>query len=148
MQHYSIGQGSPLPQDEGTSSPPWWATYAGPGLSALPVLVLLFDGCMKIGHMVPELATWQIRTGLPVSLMTSIGIAELVCVALYVIPRTAVLGAVLLTAFLGGGVAGQLRVGGASATAALGLAVCVWAALYLRDPRIRALLPVVKDLES
>jgi hypothetical protein len=71
-------------------------------------------------------------------------VLELFCAAVYVVPRTAVLGAVLLTGYLGGAVATHVRVGDAFIVPLL-LGVLVWAGLYLRDERVRALLPLRKS---
>jgi hypothetical protein len=141
-------EASPRASSDGAAFPVWWRTWGGPAVSAIPVLVILMDGAMKVVGMAPELSTWQARTGLPASLMVPLGLLELVCVAVYVVPRTAVLGAVLLTGILGGGLPGQLRVGGPAALGALVLAALLWGALFLRDERVRALLPFVKDPQS
>jgi len=73
--------------------------------------------------------------------MRPIGIAELLCVLTYVFPRTAVLGAVLLTGYLGGATATKVRLGDPSFLFPVFIAVLVWGGLYLRDGRLRALLP-------
>jgi len=73
-----------------------------------------------------------------------IGIIQLICVVLYLVPRTAVLGALLLTGYLGGAVASQLRVGAPLLSHTLFpiyVAALLWGGLYLREPRLRALLP-------
>jgi hypothetical protein len=82
-----------------------------------------------------------VRLGYPESLALGIGIVELVCVVLYVIPRTSVLGAILLTGYLGGATATHLRIG-EPFFAPIVLGVMVWGGLFFRDARLRALLPL------
>jgi DoxX-like family len=85
------------------------------------------------------------QLGYPVSLAPAIGILELACVVIYVIPRTAVLGAILLTGFLGGAVAIHVRVGDPLFTHTLFpiyVGVLVWGGLFLREARLRALIPL------
>ena len=81
------------------------------------------------------------RLGYPESLVVGIGILELVCTVIYIVPRTSVLGAILLTGYLGGATATHVRVGDPFIPPVLGGAL-VWAGLYLRDARIRALIPL------
>ncbi|MBI2826829.1 MAG: DoxX family protein [Planctomycetia bacterium] len=85
------------------------------------------------------------KFGYPQELAVAIGITQLCCLVLYLIPRTAVLGAVLLTGYLGGAVATHVRVHDNFAAAAI-VGVLVWLSLYLRDPRVRALLPLRRPL--
>jgi hypothetical protein len=114
-----------------------WAGYI---LSALPVLMLLFSGVMKLVKPAPVVEGF-VRLGYPESLALGIGIVELVCVVLYVIPRTSVLGAILLTGYLGGATATHLRIG-EPFFAPIVLGVMVWGGLFFRDARLRALLPL------
>src|SRR5262249_52760673 len=112
-------------------------------LSALPVLLLLVSGVMKL--VKPAfVAEGFVHLGYPEGLALGIGLLELVCTILYVIPRTSVLGAVLLTGYLGGATATHVRVGEPFYLQVL-LGVLVWGGLYLRDERIRALLPRRSD---
>ena len=111
-------------------------------LSGLVVLFLIFDGVTKLITIKPVVEGMQ-KLGYPVPLAPVIGAILLVCVVLYVIPRTAPLGAILLTGYLGGAVASQLRVG----MPLLGytlfpiyVAALAWGGLYLRDSRVRALI--------
>jgi hypothetical protein len=118
--------------------------WAGHVLSGLPILFLLFDGVIKLMRIDPVLESFA-QLGYPVSLALGIGIVELVCVAVYVIPRTSVLGAVLLTGYLGGAVATHLRMGGPLLSHTLFpvyVGVLVWGGLFLREDRLRALLPL------
>jgi hypothetical protein len=111
-------------------------------LSGLVVLFLIFDGVTKLITIKPVVEGMQ-KLGYPIPLAPVIGAILLVCVVLYVIPRTAPLGAILLTGYLGGAVASQLRVG----MPLLGytlfpiyVAALAWGGLYLRDSRVRALI--------
>ena len=91
----------------------------------------------------PEL--WQRfapHYGYPESLIVVIGILEIACTLVYVIPQSSYLGAILMTAYLGGATASNVRVGDPSYFATVILGVLVWAGLYLRDARLRALLPL------
>ena len=113
---------------------------AGYILSALPVLMLLFSGVMKLLKPASVMEGF-VRLGYPESLALGIGIVELACAALYVIPRTSVLGAILLTGYLGGATATHLRIG-EPFFAPIVLGVLVWGGLFLRDERLRTLLPL------
>ena len=118
--------------------------WAGRVMSALPVIMLLFSGVMKLTRIDPVLEGFA-KLGYPASLLLGIGIIEIACVVIYVIPRTAILGAILLTGYLGGAVATHVRVGDPFFSQALGpfyLGVLVWGGIYLRDDRLRALIPV------
>jgi hypothetical protein len=82
--------------------------WAGRIISALMILFLLFDSALKVMKLAPAVEGTA-RLGYPTSLVFPIGIAELICVALFVIPRTTILGAILLTGYLGGATATQVR---------------------------------------
>ena len=120
------------------------ALMAGRVLSALAILFLTFDGIVKaVKASVAVDATVQL--GYPESAVVAIGIIELVCLALYVIPRTSVLGALLLTGYLGGAVATHVRVGSpllSHTLFPLYVAALIWGGLFLREGRLRALIPV------
>ena len=113
-------------------------------MSTLPALFLLLDGVMKL--MKPEFVVKAtVQLGYPESVIFPLGIIVLVCVILYVIPRTAVLGAILLTGYLGGAVATHVRVGDPLFSHTLFpvyFAILVWGGLYLREERLRALIPL------
>lgn len=115
--------------------------WAGRILSALPVLFLLLDGVMKLVKpaFVVE-ATVQL--GYPESVIVALGVVLVACTILYLVPRTAVLGAILLTGYLGGAVATHVRVGGPlfSILMPVILGVMLWGGLYLRDERVRSLV--------
>ncbi len=114
-----------------------WSGYV---LTVLPVLGLLFSAYTKLAKM-PGLEEGLAHLGLPMSTITGIGILELACTLLYLIPRTSVLGAILLTGYLGGATAIHVRVGD-PVYAVVFIGVLVWGGLFLRDARIRALIPL------
>lgn len=125
------------------TSPKRWMRWAGIGLSALSALGLLFSASMKLSHA-PEMVKKFVDTfGFPSSTLTPIALTELFCVILYLVPRTSVLGAVLIAAYLGGAVAVHVRVGDPF-MAPIALGVIAWLGLFLRDERLRALLPLRK----
>jgi hypothetical protein len=109
-------------------------------MSVLPLLMLLFSAVMKLVKP-PAVVEGFKHLGLPEGLAPGLGILELSCSALYVIPRTSVLGAILLTGFLGGAILSHLRVGDPWFTQVI-LGLLVWGGLYLRDPRLRVLIPL------
>ena len=118
------------------------ATWAGRVLSGLPVLMLTFDAAAKIARLKPMIEG-TVKLGYPASTVFPIGLILLACVIVYVIPRTAPLGAVLLTGYLGGAIATHVRVGNPLFThelAPIYVAAFIWGGLYLRDPRVRAVL--------
>jgi hypothetical protein len=112
-------------------------------IGTLAILFLLVDAVMKLFKpaIVVE-ATRQL--GYPESTIVGIGIALLVSTVLYIIPRTAILGAILLTGYLGGAVATHVRVGAGlfSILFPVIIAAFVWGGIYLRDERLRALIPL------
>ncbi len=114
-----------------------WIGYI---LAAVPVLLLLMSGVMKVMNP-PFVAEGFAHLGYPESLALGIGIVELFCVVLYVVPQTAVLGAILLTGYLGGATATHVRIGEPFYMAVL-LGVVIWGSLYVRDARLRALIPL------
>lgn len=122
------------------------ARRAGQVVSALVILFLLFDGAMKLIPIAPVTeAMAQLGYPASASLARGLGILTLGCTLLYAVPRTAVLGAILLTGYLGGAIATHLRVESPIFTHLLFgfyLGLMVWGGLYLRDVRLRALLPL------
>jgi hypothetical protein len=117
-----------------------WTSYV---ISALPVFALVMSAYMKFAQS-PEVAKGFEHLGWPMKLAIGLGIVEISCTALYVIPQTSVLGAILLTGYLGGAVATHVRVGDPISNVAtpIVLGVLVWLGLFLRDARLRALLPL------
>lgn len=121
------------------------AARVGYGLSGLVILFMLFDGGIKLVPLDIVIETTA-QLGYPASASFArvLGILGLVCTALYAFPRTSVLGAILLTGYLGGTVATHLRVGSPVFSHMLFgvyLGVMLWGGLYLRDDRLRALIP-------
>jgi DoxX-like family len=118
--------------------------WAGRIISALVVLFLIFDGVTKV-MKVPAVMEATARIGFPANLIVGIGTLLLACTAVYVIPRTSILGAILLTGYLGGAVVTNLRAGSSLFGETLFpvyFGVFVWAGLYLRDERLHALIPL------
>lgn len=130
-----------LCQNTGMLSTPL-TLWAGRLMTGLPVLMLLVSAGMKLAQP-PEFVEGFTKFGYPMSQAIGIGILELLCVALYVIPQTAVLGAILLTAYLGGATATHVRVGDAFFGPVI-LGILIWGGLYLRDQRIQALIPLLR----
>lgn len=120
--------------------------WAGWVFSGLPVLLLTMDGIMK--QFKPSFVLQEMaRLGYPVSSTRGIGMALIACVLLYAIPRTSVLGAMFLTGYLGGAVATHVRVGDPWLSHILFptyVAFFIWVGLWLRDSRLRELVPFVK----
>ena len=114
--------------------------WAGWVLSALPAAMLLMSGAMKLLKPAPVVEGFP-TLGWDISLAVPLGILEIACTLVYLLPRTAVLGAILLTGYLGGAIATHVRIG-EQFIAPLALGVVVWLGLYLRDARLRALLPL------
>lgn len=120
------------------------ARRTGQVLSALVVLFLLFDGAIKVIGLDVVRET-SVQLGLNPAHSFGLGVMTLAIALLYAWPRTAVLGAILLTGLLGGAIATQLRVGNPVFTHLLFgvyLGLLAWGGLYLRDNRLRALLPM------
>ena len=116
-------------------------SLAGRTISALMALFLLFDGGMKALKLAPAVEG-TVRLGYPVSLVFAIGIVDLICVAAYAVPRTSILGAILLTGYLGGAIATQLRMRDPWFLFPVVIGLLLWAGLFLRDVRLRALIPL------
>ena len=118
--------------------------WAGRIMTALPLLFLLIDGAAKLAKPAP-VVEGTVKLGYSESVIIPLGIVLLSCTILYAIPRTSVLGAILLTGYLGGAVATHVRVGDPLFTHILFpvyLGVLIWGGLYLRDGRLRALIPL------
>jgi hypothetical protein len=134
MEATTVHQAAPI------SNPQLWT---GRVLTALPGLFLLFDAVVKILQLAPAMEGTA-RVGYPQSVVFGLGVVELACVIAYLVPRTAVLGAILLTGYLGGATATHLRIGEPFWFPVL-FGVIVWAGLFLREERLRALLPLRKE---
>jgi len=117
--------------------------WAGRTLSALPALFLLVDGVGKLIKPAPVVEA-TVRLGYSESVIVPLGIVLLVCTVVYLIPRSAVLGAILLTGYLGGAVATHVRTGDNlfSIFFPVILGVLLWGGIFLRDDRLRSLIPL------
>ena len=124
-----------------TASPTRIQTRIGYVMSAMPVLFMLMSAVMKLSHT-PMVVEGFAKSGMSVSVLTAIGVVELLCVILYVVPATAVLGAVLSTGYLGGAIMVHVRASELAFIAPLVLGMLAWGGLFMRDLRIRNLLPV------
>jgi hypothetical protein len=113
--------------------------WAGRIITALMVLFLLFDSRLKVMKLAPAVEATA-RLGYPAKLVLAIGIAELICLVLFVIPRTSILGAILLTGYLGGATATQVRLEDQWFFFPVVIGVVVWGGLFLRDKRLRAIV--------
>lgn len=115
------------------------ALWTGRIITGWVVLFMLFDGVVKVIKLAPAMEGTG-RLGYPLSLVVPIGIVELLCVVAYVIPRTSILGAILLTGYLGGATATQVRVEDPWFLFPVAVGVLLWVGLLLRDPRLRSLV--------
>jgi hypothetical protein len=116
--------------------------WAGRVMSAVAVLFLLFDSACKLMRLAPVVEATA-KLGYPASTILPIGLVLLACVVVHVIPRTAIVGAVLLTGYLGGAIATHVRVGDPLFSHTLFpiyFAAMIWGGLYLRDGRLQALI--------
>jgi hypothetical protein len=121
------------------------ALWTGRALSAVIVLFMTFDGAIKLPPLDIVTQTMS-ELGWPAepNVARLIGVVGLISTALYAIPRTSVLGAILLTAYMGGAISTHVRIGNPLFSHTLFgvyLGIILWGGLYLRDPRIRALIP-------
>lgn len=125
-----------------------WGIWAGRILSGLVAVFFVFDGAIKLVPLQVVIDTTA-ELGWPVDAFTlrALGIVLLASALLYVYPRTALLGAILITAYLGGAVATQVRIGSPLFSHVLFgvyLGVMAWGGLWLREPRLRALIPMAR----
>jgi DoxX-like family len=134
------------PPVEGVSQPQWMR-WTGWGMSGLTTAFFLFDSLSKLTlerHVIE--ATTKI--GYPLDLTRPLGVICLLCTILYAIPRTALLGAILLTGYLGGAIASKVRIEDplfSSVLFGLYLGLLVWGGLYFRDGPLRRLIPLRRD---
>lgn len=117
------------------------ALWAGRIASALPVLLLLFSAVMKFLRL-PQVVEGIHKFGYSDHIIVTLGVIEVTCTILYLIPATAVLGAILLTGYLGGATATHVRIGDPAFVGAVLCGVLVWLGLFLRDRRVRELIPL------
>jgi hypothetical protein len=125
---------------EPVSKKAFWLSVA---LAVPPVLLLLFSGVIKLIQPAGAAQGFALYGYTP-HVMFEIGIVEIACTLIYLIPQLSVLGAILLTGYLGGAVASNVRIENNQFFMPAILGIMVWAALYMRDPRIRALIPLKK----
>jgi len=119
------------------------AVWAGRIMSALVVLFLVFDATIKLIPLDVVISTSR-DLGIPVEFARTLGVLTLICTLLYAYPRTSVLGAILLTGYLGGAIYVHVRAGSplfSHTLFGLYLGVLAWGGLYLRNERVRALIP-------
>lgn len=118
--------------------------WLGRSISALAILFLLFDGVIKVLQLAPAVEG-SAHLGYSASLTLGVGVLELACLSVYLLPRTASLGALLLTGYLGGAVATHVRLGSPlfSVIFPLLLGALLWGGLALRERRVRALLSLI-----
>jgi hypothetical protein len=132
----SISQTAPVPSG---------ALWTGRVLSGIIILFMIFDGVIKLPPLDVVTQT-MVPLGWPadVNVARLLGVIGLISTALYALPRTSVLGAILLTGYLGGAIATNMRVGSplfSHTLFSVYLGIILWGGLYLRDPRVRALIP-------
>ncbi len=114
--------------------------WGGRILTGLSILTFAASGAMKLAGGADFLKQWA-SFGFKPELATAIGVVEVLCAVIYAIPQTSVLGAVLLTGYLGGAVVTHVRAG-QPFIAPIAVGICVWGGIFLRDARVRALLPL------
>ena len=118
--------------------------WTGRVMSGLVALLIGFASVVKLINMA-GMAEGMARAGFPMKLLMPIGLIELMCVIVYVIPRTAVLGAILITGLMGGATVTSLRIGDPTYLVTVLLGMMAWGGLYLRDRRLRDLIPLVRS---
>ena len=114
--------------------------WVGRVLSVLVSLIFLMSAAMKLKGG-PELAEGMAHLGLPSSMVVPLAVLELTCVVIYLIPMTSVLGAILLAGYVGGAICTHWRVGD-PVIVQIVLGIVVWLGLYLREDRLKALIPL------
>jgi len=138
----SVTQSPAISQSAATAAPTSKRMlWTGRVISAIPVLLMIFSAVMKLIKAAPVVQGMP-RYGYPESQIVTIGVLELLSCIVYVIPNTAVLGAILMTGYLGGATATNVRIGDPSYVMTVLLGVFVWGGLFFRDARVRALLPL------
>jgi hypothetical protein len=120
---------------------PRWLIWTGRVISGLMVFMFGMSGVMKFMPGGPEMAEGLAHLGLSESMLVPLAILELACVVIYLIPATAVIGAILLTGYVGGAICTHWRVGDPFVIQVV-LGVLVWVGIYCRDARLRALIPL------
>jgi DoxX-like family len=116
------------------------ALWTGRVMSALPAMLLLTSAVMKLMRLAPAVEGFA-RMGVPEHLIVPVGLIELICVLVYLIPRSAILGAILMTGLLGGATITTLRVVDPSYPMPVVLGMLAWGGLWMRDSRLQTLIP-------
>lgn len=114
--------------------------WVGWAITVIVSLLFLFSAVMKLTGL-PEVKEGMAQLGLPESLLKPLAILEAACAVVYLIPVTSVLGAILLTGYIGGAICTHWRVGDPFLTQ-VALGIVVWLGIYLRDARLKALIPL------
>lgn len=117
--------------------------WTGRVMSVLPALLVLLGGVMKV-MKVTGVSQGFARAGIPATLIVPVGLIEVICVVVYLIPRTSVLGAILMTGLLGGATLTNLRISDPTYPVPVVVGMLVWGGLWMRDQRLRALIPLTK----
>ena len=119
-----------------------WTVWAGWLLSVMAVLVFVWSAYMKLTHSPGYVSEWE-RLGYSEGALTRIGLLQVACLAVYLIPRTSVLGVVLLTGYLGGAISSYVRIGEPYFANAFQIttALLAWGGIYLREERLWSVLP-------
>jgi DoxX-like family len=138
----TIPSTNPIPTTPHTTRTADWKLWTARVLSTLVSLFLVVDGVGKVLRLAPYVEG-TVKVGYSDTVLVPLGIVLIASTALYVFRRTAVLGAVLLTGYLGGATATHVRIGQPFLFPVI-VGVIVWGCLYLRDERVRALLPLVR----
>lgn len=125
-----------------TPGPSKATLWIGRVLTALPVLMMLMSAYFKL-YPSPQAVEGFQHLGWPMALAGKLAVVEIAVIVIYLIPRTAVLGAILMAAYLGGATATHVRVGDPWFAPVI-LGIVAWAGIYLRDPHLRALIPLRK----
>jgi DoxX-like family len=129
------------------SARPKWIQWTGWSMTGLMIAFLLFDSASKL-VLEQHVVAATIQIGYPLNVIRPLGLICLACTVLYAIPRTSILGAILLTGYLGGAIASKVRIEDplfGSVLFGLYFGILVWGGLYLRDERLRALIPLSRD---
>lgn len=121
------------------AAPPAWMFWLGWVLTVVPSLFLLFSAVLKIAQ-VPEAVEGFQKAGWNVAVLRPLGIVELLCTILYLNPKTAVLGAILLAGYMGGTIAHHLSQQESFVFQAI-FGVVIWLGIFLREPRLWSLMP-------
>ena len=132
---------------EMTNGNPKWMTWVGWIMTVLPVAMFIMGGVMGLTKQ-KTAVDGLVQYGYPENVGVILAGVQLACALLYIIPQTSVLGAILFTGYLGGAVATHVRAGESNWYIAVIFGVVVWGGLFLRDARVRALIPYRKSLLS